>query len=47
VGRVARIGENRNAYKVFVGKPEGDSPEEIGVDGWIKIERTVTGWGLD
>jgi hypothetical protein len=44
---VARIEENRNAYRVLVGKLEGDSPEEIGVDGWIKIERTVIGWGLD
>jgi len=44
---VARIGENQNSYRVFVGKSEDDRPEEIGVDGWIKIERAVIGWGLD
>jgi hypothetical protein len=26
VGHVARIGEKRNAYKLFVGKPEGKRP---------------------
>jgi hypothetical protein len=41
---VTRIRENRNAYRVFVGKSEGDNLEEIGVGGWIKIERTVIGW---
>jgi hypothetical protein len=25
-GHVARMGENRNLYKLFVGKPEGNSP---------------------
>ena len=25
-GRVARMGEKRNAYRIFVGKPEGKSP---------------------
>jgi hypothetical protein len=25
-GNVARIGENRNAYRIFVGKPEGKRP---------------------
>jgi hypothetical protein len=25
-GRVARIGEKRNAYRIFVGKPEGKKP---------------------
>jgi hypothetical protein len=28
VGHVARIGEMRNAYKIFVGKPEGKGPHE-------------------
>jgi hypothetical protein len=44
VGRVARIGKNRNVCRVFVGKPEGDNLEETGVDGWIKTDRTVIGW---
>jgi len=39
-----RIRENSNAYRVFVGKPEGDKLEETDVNGWIKIERTVIGW---
>jgi hypothetical protein len=26
IGHVARIGEKRNAYKIFVGKPEGKRP---------------------
>ena len=38
-----RIRENSNAYRVFVGKPEGDKLEETDVNGWIKIERTVIG----
>jgi hypothetical protein len=42
--RVARTRKNINAYRVFAGKPECDNLEEIGVDGWIKTERTVTGW---
>jgi hypothetical protein len=25
-GRVARMGENRNAYRLLVGKPEGTRP---------------------
>jgi hypothetical protein len=26
VGRIARMGEKRNAYRLLVGKPEGRSP---------------------
>jgi hypothetical protein len=34
---VARIGERRLTYRVFVGKPEErDHSEDIGVDGTIK-----------
>jgi hypothetical protein len=34
VRHVARIGENRNAYKLLVGKPEGEiSLEDKDVDG--------------
>jgi hypothetical protein len=30
---VARTGEERKMYKVLVGKPERDNPEDQGVDG--------------
>jgi hypothetical protein len=41
MGHIARIGEMRNAYKIFVGKPEGKRPlgrhrrrweDNIGID---------------
>ena len=34
-GHVARVGEEREAYRVLVGKPEGD----LGINGWI-----ILGW---
>ena len=34
-GHVARMGEERGAFKFLVGKPDGD----LGVDGWI-----ILGW---
>ena len=35
-GHVARMGEERGVYRVFVGKPEGKSHwGDLGVDGWI------------
>jgi hypothetical protein len=39
VGHVARIGENRGAYRVLVGKPEGwNHLEDPGVDGRIILK---------
>jgi hypothetical protein len=39
-GHVAHMGEEREPYKVLVGKPEGKRPLGVlGVDGWI-----VLGW---
>jgi hypothetical protein len=49
---VTRVGKKRNAYRILVGKPEGDHWEDQNVGGWtilklidIKIE---IGWdGMD
>ena len=39
-GHVALMGEERGAYGVLVGKPEGKRPlGDLGVDGWI-----ILGW---
>ena len=39
-GHVARMGEERVAYRALVGKPEGKRPVgNLGVDGWI-----ILGW---
>jgi hypothetical protein len=38
VGRVARIGETRNAYNILVVKPEGKTSEDLGVDGRIILK---------
>jgi len=38
-GSVARVGENRDAYGVFVGKPEGKrNSENLGIDGRIIVK---------
>jgi hypothetical protein len=47
-GRVARIGEGRNAYRILVGKPEGRRP--LGTprhrrEDNIKIDLQEVGWG--
>jgi hypothetical protein len=34
-GHVARIGENRNVYRLLVGKPEGKRPLGKSRRGWI------------
>jgi len=35
-GNVALMGEERGAYRVLVGKPEGgDHWGDLGIDGWI------------
>ena len=39
-GHVVRMGEERGAYRVLVGKPEGKRPVgRLGVDGWV-----ILGW---
>jgi hypothetical protein len=51
-GRVARMGERRDVYKVLVGKPEGKRPLERSKLGWennIKMDLQDVGcemWGL-
>ena len=49
-GHVARMGEERVAYRVLVGKPEGKNRwGDLGVDGWIMLgwicRRWVAGMG--
>jgi hypothetical protein len=52
-GRVARMGEKRNAYRILVGKPEGRwvynikmDLREIGWDGmdWIDLAQDRNHW---
>jgi len=46
-GNVARMGEERGAYRVLVGKPgEGDHWGDLGVDGWIILGRISRRWDL-
>jgi hypothetical protein len=46
-GRVARMGETRNAYRILVGKPEGRRPRRRWVDN-IKTYLRDIGWdGMD
>jgi hypothetical protein len=45
---VARMGEKRNIYGIFVGKPEGKRPLERPRHRWennIKMDLRETGWG--
>jgi hypothetical protein len=50
-GRVARMGENRNEYRIMVGKPEGKRPLGRPRRRWvnnIKMDLKEMGWcGLD
>jgi hypothetical protein len=50
-GHVARVGEKRNAYKILVGKPEGNRPLRIPRRSWvdnIKMDLREMGWdGMD
>jgi hypothetical protein len=46
-GYVARMGEKRNAYRIFVGKPEGKRPLGRTRRRWvdnIKIDLREVGW---
>jgi hypothetical protein len=46
-GNVARIGENRNAYRILVGKPEGKRPLGRPRRRWvdnIKMDLREIGW---
>jgi hypothetical protein len=48
-GHVARIGEWRNAYRILVGKPEGERPLGRPRPRWvdnIKINRREIGWSI-
>jgi hypothetical protein len=47
-GHVARLGEERNVYKVLVGKPEGRRPlrrPRRRWEGGIKMDLREMGWG--
>jgi len=46
VGHLARVAKMRNAYKIFVGKPEEKRPlEELGVVGRITLECMLRSYG--
>jgi hypothetical protein len=47
-GHVARMGEKRNAYRIWVGKPEGKRPLGIHRRRWkdnIRMDLREIGWG--
>jgi hypothetical protein len=49
VGHVARTGEERNVYRVLVGKPEGKDPLEKPRRRWedgIGMDLREIGWGM-
>jgi hypothetical protein len=50
-GHVARMGERKNTYRIFVGKPEGKIPLVIARRRWvdnIKMDLREIGWdGMD
>jgi hypothetical protein len=50
-GHLVRIGETRNACRILVGKPEGNTPLEIPIRKWvdnIKIDLREIEWdGVD
>jgi hypothetical protein len=48
-GHVARMGEGRNVYRVFVGKPEGKRPLGRPRRRWkdgMRMDLRETGWGV-
>jgi hypothetical protein len=46
-GHVARMGAKRNAYRILVGKPEGDHWEDQGVGGWTILKWILREIGWD
>jgi hypothetical protein len=49
-GHVARMGENRGAYRILVGRPEGRRPLGRTRRRWednIKMDLQEVGWGMD
>jgi hypothetical protein len=47
-GHVARMGKKRNAYRIFVGKPEGKRPQRRPRRMWVnsmKMDIKVIGLG--
>ena len=40
------MGEERGLYRVLVGKPEGNRPLDLGVDGWIILGRICRRWDV-
>jgi len=44
-GHVARVGEEREVYRVLVGR-EVDHWGDLGVDGWIILGRTSRRWDV-
>jgi hypothetical protein len=47
-GHVARMGEERNVYRVLMGKPDGKRPLGIPRHSWedgIRMDLRETGWG--
>jgi hypothetical protein len=43
-GHVARMGENRNAFRLLVEKPEGGRYEVQDVGGWILLRWILERW---
>jgi len=41
-----RVWVRRGGYRVFVGKPEGKRPLDLGVDGWIILGRISRRWDV-
>ena len=47
VGHVALMGEERGAYRVLVGKPEGRNHwGDLGVDGWMILGSISRRWDV-